>query len=458
MKKITIYLVLMFALPVFLHAQYLGGIGRGDISLASPYNPILISAQWNQYPTGVPYSLFAVDFYESGSGLIGIAVGQGGTVLRTANAGVTWTLVSNSVPPVNPTIWLNDVKFVTADEVYAAGMGGVIIKSIDGGQNWTEIRGYDDPIHTIRGIAYDASTDKVHFVGYAGAYFEYKRSTSAWTHRTDILWTMHSIAFSTKVESDGRGIIAGTDGLVWNTDNHGVNWVSRNSGRYDYLNDVVFANDEVAFICGNNGTILQTNNHGNAWSVKNSPTSEHLRSIDLKLTASPYPDDIILTVCGDNGKIYTTKNRIASWVPATISGETRHFYGVCLRSSTLGTVVGEVGTGAGNVGAMYNTNGNGAVGVVQTGTNVPKKFALNQNFPNPFNPTTKISFALAKAGPVMLTVFDMSGKEVATLVNTALTAGNFEYTFDGSKLSSGVYFYRIITNDFVESKKMTLLK
>jgi hypothetical protein len=230
----------------------------------------------------------------------------------------------------------------------------------------------------------------------------------------------------------------------------------RNSGVYDYLNDVIFFTDVAAWIVGNNGRMLYTTNWGRTWTVQPSPTTQHLRSIDINFGAAPAQYNV--TTCGDNGTIYTSTAGGGSWVNNSPVGETRHFYGVCLNGPHKGTVVGEIGTGVGNTGMMYNIFDNGTVGIGQIGTTVPQKFSLNQNFPNPFNPTTKISFAMAKAGPVMLTVFDMTGKEVATLVNTTLSAGNFEYTFDGSKLSSGVYFYRIITNDFVDTKKMSLLK
>ncbi|MCX6161442.1 MAG: T9SS type A sorting domain-containing protein [Ignavibacteriae bacterium] len=427
-----------------------------------------VNAQWTSYPTGVPYSLFAVDFYKNditpgvGNELLGLAVGQGGTVLRTTNNGEEWTLVYQNI-----NIWLNDVKWATDHVAYAAGMGGVIIKTVDEGVTWTVIRPYDTPMHTFRGIAVSQAYDCnfVTFVGYAGTYFETHDAGATFIERDGVTpWTMHSIEFAyVPATSELNGIIAGTDGYLWNTANHGVNWVvrpeMRNSGVYDYLNDVVFATKDIAFLCGNNGRIMWTINHGNTWAVLPSFTSQHLRSIDMIRTGpAPAYSHRTVTVCGDNGTIYTSTDWCNTWTNGSPFGETRHFYGVCLNGEHKGTVVGEIGTGVGNTGMMYQSFDNGMVGISQTGTTVPQKFALNQNFPNPFNPTTKISFALAKAGPVMLTVFDMSGKEVATLVNTTLTAGNFEYTFDGSKLSSGVYFYRIITNDFVESKKMTLLK
>ena len=91
---------------------------------------------------------------------------------------------------------------------------------------------------------------------------------------------------------------------------------------------------------------------------------------------------------------------------------------------------------------------------------VPVKFNLSQNYPNPFNPTTKIDFDLPQDSKVSIKIYDILGKEVATLVNELRTAGFYTVRFDASGLSSGVYFYRIITGDskFVMTKKLLLLK
>ena len=88
----------------------------------------------------------------------------------------------------------------------------------------------------------------------------------------------------------------------------------------------------------------------------------------------------------------------------------------------------------------------------------PVSFALSQNFPNPFNPETKINFQIPTDGFVSLKVFDNSGKEVATLVNQSMTAGFHTSNFNASTLSSGVYFYRLETQGFVKVMKMALVK
>ncbi|MFA5012708.1 MAG: T9SS type A sorting domain-containing protein [Ignavibacteria bacterium] len=91
-------------------------------------------------------------------------------------------------------------------------------------------------------------------------------------------------------------------------------------------------------------------------------------------------------------------------------------------------------------------------------TNIPGKYSLSQNYPNPFNPRTVISFQLPAVSDVMLKVYDVTGKEVTTLVNESLQPGTYETTFDGSGLNSGVYFYKLIADGFTETKRMLLVK
>lgn len=85
-------------------------------------------------------------------------------------------------------------------------------------------------------------------------------------------------------------------------------------------------------------------------------------------------------------------------------------------------------------------------------------FELNQNYPNPFNPVTNIKFAIPNSGFVSLKVFDITGKEVATLVNENMKSGSYSVDLNAAEWSSGVYIYRLTTNDFTSTKKMTLVK
>lgn len=98
------------------------------------------------------------------------------------------------------------------------------------------------------------------------------------------------------------------------------------------------------------------------------------------------------------------------------------------------------------------------VGIQNISTSVPDKFELQQNYPNPFNPITNIKFKIKNSGLVLLKVYDAIGKEISTLVNENLNAGEYEARFDGSLLNSGVYFYKISSGEFEQVRKMILVK
>lgn len=89
---------------------------------------------------------------------------------------------------------------------------------------------------------------------------------------------------------------------------------------------------------------------------------------------------------------------------------------------------------------------------------LPSTFSLSQNYPNPFNPTTTITFALPMRSHVNMTLYNILGQTVAILVDKQLSAGEYEVTLNGDALSSGVYFYRMVAGDFVQGKKLVLLK
>jgi hypothetical protein len=90
--------------------------------------------------------------------------------------------------------------------------------------------------------------------------------------------------------------------------------------------------------------------------------------------------------------------------------------------------------------------------------NVPSSFQLAQNYPNPFNPTTNIRFDLSSTDKVTLTVYNIVGQQVATLVSGTLAAGSYNVPFDASELASGVYFYKLSTPTQTQTRKMVLLK
>jgi hypothetical protein len=100
----------------------------------------------------------------------------------------------------------------------------------------------------------------------------------------------------------------------------------------------------------------------------------------------------------------------------------------------------------------------GPIGISNENLYLPVNFALGQNYPNPFNPVTNIRFDIPRDAFVRLSVFDILGREVEVLVNQQLKPGTYKYDWHAEKYSSGLYFYKLLTNDFIDVKKMILVK
>jgi uncharacterized protein (DUF2164 family) len=120
----------------------------------------------------------------------------------------------------------------------------------------------------------------------------------------------------------------------------------------------------------------------------------------------------------------------------------------------------DTGYVVGYYGVIYKTTDGGGtlLGINTVSNQIPAHFLLSQNYPNPFNPVTKISFDIPKQSFVILKIYDMLGREVETLVNDVKAPGYYVVDFNGSELSSGVYFYRFQSAGFTDIKRMLLIR
>ena len=155
------------------------------------------------------------------------------------------------------------------------------------------------------------------------------------------------------------------------------------------------------------------------------------------------------TDVGVGGTILRTTNGGTNWISQT-SGTTNHLRGVSFVDANTGWAVGDSGT------ILRTTNG--GVKVVNISTKIPSIHSLEQNYPNPFNPTTNIKFDIPKLTNVKIIIYNALGKELTSLVNEKLSAGSYEVDWNASNYASGVYFYKLETEEFTNTKKMVLLK
>jgi photosystem II stability/assembly factor-like uncharacterized protein len=248
-----------------------------------------------------------------------------------------------------------------------------------------------------------------------------------------------------------NGTAVGSWGTILRTTNGGANWVTQTSGTTIGLFGICFTDVNTGTTVGPFGTILCTTNGGANWIVQTSGTTNNLSGV--------YFTDMNTGIAvGDTGTILRTTNGGASWITQT-SGTTKDLFGVSFTDANNGTAVGWDGT------ILRTTNGGATFVEEEEIDEVPTEFLLSNNYPNPFNPSTKIKYQIpaslnpSKGGTlVILKVYDILGKEIETLVNEEKPVGTYEVNWYAKQLPSGVYFYQLKAGEFLQTKKMLLIK
>jgi len=255
-----------------------------------------------------------------------------------------------------------------------------------------------------------------------------------------------------------------SEGRVLKTTNGGSTWFVS----LDVLDTRIFwkisvVDNQFAWVSGMNGYgVFRTNNLGNNWSLVNDS------SYMIGMFGVCFINKDTGFVGGNINKLFKTTDGGYHWARENTQTNNETFESIEFVNDAVGWVCSTTG-----VILHTTTGGQTLVTVNNISTETPSKYSLSQNYPNPFNPTTKIRFDVANGFPiktfgndkVVLKVYDVMGREVQTLVNESLKPGTYEVSFDGSALTSGVYFYKLIirhggssTGGFTETKKMLMIK
>jgi PKD repeat protein len=179
------------------------------------------------------------------------------------------------------------------------------------------------------------------------------------------------------------------------------------------------------------------------------PTIKYLYRIRKLTTQIDY------TYESDNGGLDTAITFRKSFLDSL--GNTMGYTGDSVRCTWRAVAINGVDTLLSS-GAFLVTLKRSTIGITQISSNIPEKFNLYPNYPNPFNPQTIIKFDVAKPQNVKIRIYNTLGREVATLINQSMSAGTYTVDFDGSNLASGIYFYAMESNDYVMVNKMVLVK
>lgn len=375
-------------------------------------------------------------------------------IIKTTNAGLNWyeqmTTFSDSgglgfryIHFINA-----NTGFITVADISSNETRGGILRTTNGGNNWSIV--FYEMIRHMTNIFFINSS-----VGYASGYRTIMKTTNAGiTWSTVFQDPAVGYLFAIHFTDVNTGYVVGNWGRILKTTDGGNNWKSTHPASI-HLWGLSFQDANTGIAVGGNenntdNIILRTTDAGNNWdSISYTDTTAILWSVKFLTPFSPSTGFIT----GFHQQVLKTTNSGLTWVKHNLPILANTFYNVrsCFFTSA------DTGYLAGGYGYIFKTTTCGT-GIKTLSNEVPKKYMLHQNYPNPFNPVTNIKWQIAKVGFTKIIVFDILGKEVATLVNEKLQPGSYEVTFDGSSLSSGVYFYKLTANNFSATKKLILLK
>ncbi len=391
-------------------------------------------AQWTSINMGTGFNMNLYSFVTLGNNLF---AGTSDGVFRSSNNGLNWAQVGLN----NQTAYSLKLK---GDTIFAGSYG--FFMSTNSGATWTQ------PSVLARAVNSIAVSGTTLFAGTSNNGIYSSTNTGAsWTQIGLIGKTVNSFAVL------GNNIFAGIqDSGVYLSTNNGTNWTktalnNRTVYCFAIIGTTIFAGTL-------NYGVYSTANNGTNW-TQTSLNNNAVRSFTVN------GSNLFAGV--GNGGVYFTSNNGTTWLIKNQG------FGASLPSIYSLIILNSYIFGGSNGEFVYRRSYSEIISIKNISTEIPSAYSLSQNYPNPFNPTTKIRFDIPNGipslegyvrpggrgvGMVTLKVFDIMGREVATLVNEQLAPGTYETTFDGSNLSSGTYFYKLTTGDFSQTKRLALIR
>ncbi len=407
--------------------------------------------------------LQTIQFYDISADQNNSEMAIGGTQDNGTEMNTQPSLIWNEVYGGDGGYVLMDPK--NPNVVYTEYVNGALMKSTNGGGDWTQIftkTGYwltpyvMDPMND--NVLYTA-TSKIYKTTNAGG--NWTAISSDLVSSSDLVTTMSISPVEDSVLYAGisgyRGGNTPTSDHLFVSRDGGTTWTDITSNLPDSTDFCQVTADPtrkgvayLAVLVGAGVTssphVLRTTDYGVSWTGLGSTTSGFPPVPTKVVRVDSLTGDLY---AGTYEGVYRSTDNGATWVEFGTGLPNAVVDGMAIRYSTHTLLVGTHGRGAWQINELTG---------VALPAEVPATFAVNQNYPNPFNPTTVISYRVPAAGLVTLRVYDILGREVATLVNARQSPGMHLVTFNAGGLASGVYFYQLKAGNLVETKKMELLK
>ena len=363
-------------------------------------------ATWDQQLNNTGYNYMGISTLIGKDGNL-FAGTNGMGIYFSSDNGNNWISKNNGLPSYPAVTQL----YADGQNIFGSLLSGGIYLSTDDGANWKSINNGLPSNIWITSVA--AVNGNLVAGTFMNAVFLSTDNGANWSAITNGL---PSLTYTYKLLSIGSNIfIATASGLFISSDN-GVSWAPIN--KPGMITSIIFTDNNNLYagsIDAVKGSYIfySSENNGDTWNEINTGLPDSISMFNS------------FTVCNSYAYLSLNTYQLGKDKP----------FGVWRRSlSELTTSVKQINSDS------------------------PVCFTLNQNYPNPFNPTTIIKYQIPKSSFVSVKVYDLLGNEIATLVNKEQTAGSYEVEFAASGLSAGIYFYRLRTDNYGQTKKMILLK
>lgn len=408
----------------------------------------IFAQTWTQQTSGVSTDLNSA--WACADGQTVWMCGPSHVVVRTTNAGTTWTSVGGSIAAGQD---LYTISAIDANICVVGSGDGTLWRTTNGGTNWafivpTPASVFIDVVHFFNATTGFAMGDPV------GGTWKMWYTTNAGAN-----WTTHPAPpAATGTEAGWNNSYGALDtGHIWWGTNNTKIWKGSLRGAFTSAPTTGLNSYGVWFNDANTGLAIMNNGSSSTANIKstNGGTSWAVTSFTpsaLTFALKGVPGSTFYWVGGGSttSMVWRSTDNGTTFTSQSVSA-TNAVYGMTFVHQGLGWL----GTATGKIFKYVDPN---YTGVGNPGNETPANYKLEQNYPNPFNPTTTINYSIPSASQVSIKVYDMLGNEIMTLVNDRKNAGSYSTSFNASNLASGIYLYKIVAGSYTDTKKMTLIK